>query len=274
MKFEENKDLSSQEATKCLVQVSSTAGAYSRRPSNTKALSRFYHISSSKHLNTAVTLKIFHQAAGEEIHQLCFLISTDNSPPYNYRILNGGHFTSAYGEITVKRFSFYTICKLYAYHGVKGLLSYMETTYKASLYRSSRPTSLDSGYRWKVYLSVMKNCEVFTECMKKYIKEEYQENIQLVSALATNSDDPCNSCNSVTAEVNFKTNSPTNVLDVPNSNVLCKTEINEYVAGHPPLLVYNLYAQQQSSVELKIVLQGFNENLTFVLHQFDLPGEI
>ena len=272
MRFEENKDISSQEATKCLVQVSSTEGAYSRLPSNTTALSRFYHISSSKNLNTAVTLKIFHQAAEDDIHQLCFLTSTDNSPPYNYRILYGGHFTSSYGEITVERFSFYSIFKLYAYYGVKGVLSYMETTCKASLYRSSRPTPLDSGYRWKIYLSVVKNCEIFTDCMKKYIKEEYQENIMLVSAFVTNLDDPCSS---VTADVNFTTNSPTNViLDEPSSNVLCKTEIIEYVEGHPPLFVYNLYAQQQSSVELKIVLQGFNEDLTFVLRQFDLPGEI
>ena len=276
MRFEEKKDLSSQEATKCLVQVSSTEGACSRLPSSTKALSRFYHISSSKNLNTAVTLKIFHQAAEDDIHQLRFLTSNDNSPPYNYRILCGGHFTSAYGEITVERFSFYTIAmlyKLYIYHGVKGVLSYMETSYKASLYRSSQPTPLHSGYMWKIYLSVVKNCEVFTDCMKKYIKEEYQENITLVKAFATLYYDE--SYPTVSANVNLKTNSPGKVFldNEPNSNVLCKTVISEYVEGHPPMIVYNLHAQQQSSVELKIVLQGFDEDPTFVLHQFDLPGE-
>ena len=113
MIFEDNKDLSSQEATNCLVQVSSTEGSYSRLPSNTKAFSHFYLISSYKNLNTAVTLKIFSQTAEEDIHQLRFLTSTDNLPPYNYRILYGGQFTSTNGEITVERLSFYTICMLY-----------------------------------------------------------------------------------------------------------------------------------------------------------------
>ena len=147
MTFEENMDISSQEATKCLVQESSNEGARSRLPSNTKGFSRFYHISSSKNLNTAVTLKIFYQEAEDDIHKLRFLTSTDNSPPYDYEILYGGSFTSTYGEVTVKRFSFYTICKLYAYHGVKGVLSYMETSFEESLYRSLQPTLLDSGYR-------------------------------------------------------------------------------------------------------------------------------
>ena len=156
MRFEENKDLISQEATICLVQVSRTGRAYSGLPSSTKALSRFYHISSSNHLNTAVTLKIFYQAAEDDIHQLRFLTSTDKSPPYNFRILYGGHLTSAYGEITVERFSFCTVSKLCVYHGVKGVLSYMEIHYEARLYRSIQPTLLGSGYSWNLYLSVMK----------------------------------------------------------------------------------------------------------------------
>jgi len=247
--------------------VSSTEGAYSRLPSKMEVVSRYYHIHSSKKLNTTVTLKIFHRAAVSNLHQLCFLTSTDKSPPYNYNLLRGGHFTPTYGEITVETFSFYTICKLYIYHGVKGVLSYMETTYRAALYRSIHPTRLDSGYRWNVYLYVMKNCEVFTTCMK-----EYREHVKLLSEHAMSFDDteaPVRAC------VRFEASSPANVfLDEPESNVICKTEISEYVEGKPPLLVYRLCAQPQSFVELRILLQGFEKDLSFILRHRDLPGEI
>ena len=66
--FKEKQEFSSQEDTKCLVQVSNNEGAYSRLPSNAKPLSRFYHISSSKTLNATVTIKIFHQAAKMDVH--------------------------------------------------------------------------------------------------------------------------------------------------------------------------------------------------------------
>ena len=270
MRFEENKDISSQEATKCLVQVSSTEGAYSRLPSNTKAFSRFYHISSSKNLNTAVTLKIFHQAAEEDIHQLRFLTSTDNSPPYDYKILYGGHFTSTYGEITVERFSFYTICKLYAYHGVKGVLSYMETSFEASLYRSLQPTPLDSGYRWNLYLSVVKNCDVFSHCVKRYIQEEYEDRVKLVTGQVVFFSDT-HDC--VTPQHNLKTNSSQNIsLEEPDHSVLRFVDIIEYVDGRPPLLVYAIHCKPKCSLELKFFLDGLLEPNQLTLRQSHLPG--
>ena len=272
MRFEENKDLSSQEATKCLVQVSSTEGAYSRLPSNTTALSRFYHISSSKNLNTAVTLKIFYQAAEDDIHQLRFLTSTDNSPPYNYRILCGGHFTSAYGEITVERFSFYTICKLYAYHGVKGVLSYMEIHYEARLYRSIQPTLLDSGYSWNLYLSVVKKCDIFSHCMKKYIQEEFEDKLKMISSHVVIFDDDCDS---ITVHHGLKTNSPQNVFleEVDHDNTLCHEHISDHVEGCPPLLVYNIQGKPNCSLELKFTLDGLQEAKQFTMRQSQFPGK-
>ena len=270
--FEEKQEVISQEEpTKCFVQVSNNEGAYSRLPSSTKPLSRFYHISSSKTLNTAVTLRIFHQAVEEEFHQLRFLTSTDNTPPYNYKILYGGHFNSAYGEITVERFSFYIICKLYAYHGVKGILSYMETTYEARLYRSIQPTPFDSGYRWNLYLSVVKNCYIFTHTMKAYIQEAFEDKLKLVSRHVVIFDD-AHDC--ITVHHNLRTNSIQSVIleEVDHENTLNHMYVSDYVDGCPPLLLYNIHGRPNCSLDLKFTLDGLHEEKQFTIRQSHFPG--
>ena len=272
MRFEESKDISSYEAIKCTVQVSNTEGAYSILPSNTKSLSRFYHISSSKNLNTAVTLKIFHYAADDEIHKLRFLTSTDNSPPYNYRILDGGHFTSIYGEITVERFSYYTICMLYVYHGVKGVLSYMETRCEASLYCSIQPTLINSQYRWNLYLTIVKHCDIFRHCVKNYIHEEFQDKLRKVSGHVVLFD---NNYYCVTVCHSLTSDSSQNIIlkEVDHDNTLCHERISNYVDGYPPLLVYSIQGIPNCLLELKFTLGGFQEAKHFSIDQFQLPGK-
>ena len=270
--FEETQEVRLQETSKCLVQMSKNEGAYSKLPSNAKPLSCFYHISSSKNLNIAVTLKIFHQAAKENIRQLCFLTSTDNTPPYNYKILHGGHFNSAYGEITVESFSFFTICQLYAYHGLKGILSYMERSYEARLYCSIQPTSIDSGYRWSLYLSVVKNCCIFTNTMKTYIQEEFEDKLKLVSKHVVSFDD-AHDC--ITVHSNLSTNLPESVFldEVDHENNLSKELIMHHVAGCPPLLVYRIHGRPSCLLDLKFTLEGLQEEKYFTLLQSDLPGK-
>ena len=262
-----------QEATKCFVQVSKNEGAYSKLPSNAKPLSRFYHISSSKSLNnTAVTLRIFYQAAKEDIRQFCFLTSTNNAPPYNYKILYGGHFTSTYGEISVESFSLYTICQLYAYHGMKGILSYMERSYEARLYCSIQPTTLNSGYRWSIYLSVVKNCYIFTNTMKTYIQEEFEDKLKLVSKHVVIFDD---AHDFITVHPNLSTNSPESVFldEVDHESNLSKELIMHHVDGCPPLLIYRIHGRQSCSLDLKFTLKGLQKEKHFTLHQYDLPGK-
>ena len=270
--FEETQEVHLQETTKCLVQVSKNEGAYSNLPSNAKPLSRFYYISSSKSLNTAVTLRIFHQAAEEDIRQLCFLTSTNNAPPYNYKLLYGGHFTSAYGEITVESFSLYTICQLYAYHGVKGILSYIKRSYEARLYCSIQPTSIDSGYRWSIYLSVVKNCYIFINTMKTYIQEEFEDKLKLVSkhVVIFNNAHDC-----ITVHPNLKTSLPESVLldEVDHESSLSKELIMHHVDGCPPLLVYRIHGRPSCLLDLKFTLEGLQEEKHFTLHQSDLPGK-
>ena len=270
--FEEKQEVHSQEATKCFVQVSKNEGANSKLPSNARPLSRFYHISSSKKLNTAVTLRIFHQAAEEDIHQLRFLTSIDNTPPYNYKILHGGHFTSTYGEITLKRFSFFTLCKLCAYHGVKGILSYMEKSYEARLYRCIQPTIVDSGYRWNLYLSVVKNCYIFTHTMKAYIQEEFEEKLKLVSRHVVIFDD---ACDCITVHPILRTNSTQSVFleEVDHENTLNHMYVSDYVDGCPPLLVYSIHGRPNCSLDLKFTLDGLQEEKVFAIRQSHLPGK-
>jgi len=275
MFFKVDKDLS-HVFTNCLVQVSNTEGAYSRLPSKSEVVSRYYHIYSSKKLNTAVTLKIFHRAAEADLNQLCFLTSTDKSPPYDYEVLHGGQFTSTYGEITVKTFSFYTICKLccqlYVCHGVRGVLSYMETRYEASLYCSIQPTLQDSEYRLKVYMSVVKNCDIFSQYVKMYIQEEFEDKVKLISrhVVIFNEGHDC-----ITAQHDLNTDSPQSVFLKPtdHNNTLCHVDISDYVDGYPPLLVYDVHGKMNCSFDLKFtLLEGLQEAKQFTLNQWDLPG--
>ena len=269
--FKEDKDLLLQAAIKCSVQVSESVGSYARLPSKTEVVSPVFHISSSQKLNTSATVKIFHQASDVDIDQLRFLISTDNLPPYDYQIVQGGHFTSTYGKISVQHFSFYTICQLGFHYGVKGVLSYMETRYEASLYCSSRPKLVKSGHTWNIYLSVIKNCDVFSHSVKNYIKEKHQEDVTLVTGQVLRFD---TFNKHVTAHHHFD---PTSAADVtliePSCKSLKRNDIKQYIGGRPPLLEYSLHSKSLCSLELKITLEGFEEEATFTLRDIHLPGE-
>ena len=269
--FEEDKDLLSQAAIKCSVQVSDSEGSYARLPSNTEVVSPVFNITSSQKLNSSATLKIFHQASDVHIDQLCFLTSTDNLPPYDYRIVQGGHFTSTYGEISVQHFSFHTICHLGSHFGVKGVLSFMEKRYDASLYCSSRPMFVKSGYVWNIYLSIVKHCDIFRHSVKNYIKEEHQEDVKLVKGQVVrfNSIDNC-----ITAHHQSDPSSSADFkLIEPDCMSLKCSDIKTYVSGRPPLLEYSLHSKSLCSLELKITLEGFEDKTIFTLRDIHLPGE-
>ena len=269
--FEEDEDLLSQAAIKCSVQVSESEGSYARLPSNTEVVSPVFHISSSQKLKSSATLKIFHQAFNVDIDQLRFLISTDAQPPYDYEIVEGGHFTSTYGEISVKHFSFYTICHLGFHFGVKGILSCMEKAYEASLYCSSRPKLVKSGYTWNIYLSVVKNCNIFSHCVMKYIRENHQDDVKLLTGKVCCFGDIDKS---VTAHLHVHPSSPVGIIltELSGKSLSCK-KIKKYVSGRPPLLEYSLHFKSLCMLELKITLEGFEEKTTFTLNDTHLPGK-
>ena len=267
MTFEQNKEFDSQEASICFVQVSDTMGQYSKLPENAMAVSRYYHISSSKSLNTAVTLKIFYRTAEKNTGQLHFVTSTDISPPYRYQVLHGGYFTSTYGEITVETFSFYTICRLFVHYGMMGISSYIETRFKASLYRSNQPTPRN---RWNIYLVVVKNCDIFSRMVKRYIQEYYSESVTLVREqiifLSDNTDH-------VTVHHNLDTNSPRNIsVNEPDHCILNHSDISDYVDGLPPLLKYNIGCKFNCSFKLRFTLDGFQKPTHFTLRESDMQG--
>ena len=269
--FEEDKDLHSQAAIKCLVQVSDSEGSYARLPGKTKVVSPVFHISSSQKLKSSATVKIFHQASDVDIDQLRFLTSTDTQPPYNYQIVQGGHFTSTYGEISVQQSSFVTICNLGLHYGVRGVLSYMEKSYEASLYCSSQPKQVKSGHTWNIYLSVTKNCDIFNRSVKRYIKENHHEDVTLVRGQVLRFD----AINKqVTAHHHFDPRSAADVtLIEPNCNSLKRNDIKKFVGGRPPLLEYSIHSKLLCPLELKITLEGFEEVTTFTLTDIHLPGK-
>ena len=273
MKLDEDKDHRLQDVTKFSIQKFSSEGAYSRLPSNSEVASQVYFINSSKPLKRTATIRIYHQAREVDIDQLCFLTSTDEQPPYDFNILKGGHFTSAYGEITVERFSFFTICHLVKQHGFRGVLYYMEKSYEASIYRSKQPSSQGSKFKWNLYLSVTKNCHVFRSCLKKFIKEAFNDEIELVSTCIVRMN---HAVDSVTASMSMGTSPPSQdqvCLYEPDTTSFQKTDIRNYIDGCPPTFVYRLLAMPSSKFNIEFVMKGFERNCKFNLHQYHLQGE-
>ena len=265
-----------QEAKICFVQVSDTAGPHSRLPNNATAVSRCYHISSSKNLNSAVTLKIFYQTAEDDIDQLRFLTCTDISPPYNYKILNGGHFTSTYGEITVETLSFYIICKLNThYSGLTRFLLYMQTRFSlymeknliVSLYRSYQPTP---EKRWNVYLVVTKDNIVSHRGAKRYIQDNYHKSVTLVAEQVAFFH---HILECVIARHYLETESPQNIsVYEPDHQVLHYADIRHYVDGRPPLLKYSIGYSCNCSFNLRFILYGLERVNHITLRECDLQG--
>ena len=273
MKFEEDKNHGLQDATKFSIQMFNSEGSYSRLPSNSEVASQVYFINSSKPLKRTATIRIYHQTREVDIDQLCFLTSTDEQPPYDFNNLKGGQFTSAYGEITVERFSFFTICHLMNQYGFRGILYYMENSYEASLYRSKQPSSQGSKLKWKLYLSVTKNCLVFRSCLKHYIKEEFNEDIELVSKFIVKLN---RTADSITASMSMGTLPPSQGqvrLYEPNTTSFQKTDIKNYVDGCPPAFVYRLLAMPSSKFNIEFVMEGFERNCKFNFDQDHLQGE-
>ena len=273
MKLEEDKDHRLQDATKLSIQKFSSEGSYSRLPSNSEVASQVYFINTSKPLKRNATIRIYHQAREVDINQLCFLTSTDEQPPYDFNILKGGHFTSAYGENTVERFSFFTICRLVKQLGFRGVLYYMEKSYEASLYHSLQPSSLGSKFQWNLYLSVTKNCHVFRSCLKDYIKEEYKEDVKLVDKCIVKLN--C-AVDTITVSTSLGTSPPSQdqvCLYEPDTTSFQKTDIRNYIDGCPPAFVYRLLAMPSSKFKVEFVMEGFERNCKFNLHQYHLQGE-
>ena len=273
MKLEEDKGHRLQDATKFSIQKFSSEGSYSRLPSNSEVASQVYFINTSKPLKRTATIRIYHQARQVDIDQLCFLTSTDDQPPYDFNILKGGHFTSAYGEITVERFSFFTICRLVKQLGFRGILYYMEKSYEASLYHSLQPSSRGSKFQWNLYLSVTKNCHVFRSCLKNYIKEEFKNDVKLVSKCIVRLN---HAVDSITVSMSMGTSPPSQdhvCIYEPDSTSFQKTDIRNYIDGCPPTFVYHLLAMPSSKFSIEFVMEGFERNCKFNIHHYHLQGE-
>ena len=233
--------------------------------------SQVYFIKSSQPLKRAATIRIYHQAKGFDIEKLCFLTCIDEQPPYDFKILEGGLFTSMYGEITVKRFSFFTIVHFLNQHGLRGILYYMEKFYEATLYRSKQFSSQGSKFQWKLYLSVTKKCHVFRSWLKRYIKEEYQDDVQLVNECTV---ELSRVVDSITVSTSSSPPSQDDVsLREPGTTSFKKSEVKKYTDGSPPVLMYRLLAIPNSKFKIEFVMEGFLESCKINLHDHDLQGE-
>ena len=273
IKLEEDKDHRLQDATMLSIQKFSSEGSYARLPSNSEVASKVYFINSSKPLKSTATIRIYHQAKGFDIEKLRFLTCIDEQPPYDFKLLVGGHFTSAYGEITVERFSFFTICRFITQHGLRGILYYMEKSYEASLYHSKQPSSQDSKFQWNLYLSVTKNCQVFRSCLKDYIKEEYEDDIKLVDKCIVELN---HAVDLITVSTSLGTSPPSQdevYIHKPVTTSLKKSNAKNYTDGCPPVFVYRLLAMPNRKFKIEFLMEGFEESCKFNIHQDDLQGE-
>ncbi len=263
LQFEDNK---SENYSNTRIQISTGSLGYTRMPNEVESVSKVYHIHSSKIPETSVTIRIKHNEPND-IHNLYFFTCSEDIPPYDFTYLPGGTFTSTYGEIVVSKFSFFKIGKFFSGHRVRSVLSWWEKSYDVSLYRGTVPYSRSSELCFNLYVSLVKNCNTFRQGVKSFIKEEYKEDVQLVSNFVTRFN-PTHTKVTVYGEI---TPSDAN-LDEPDCTFLRKTQINNYVNASPPFLKYRLRYKSGSSVTVKFNLTGLQDIDHLTMSPYDLPG--
>ena len=259
----EDSDLPLEDA-KCPLLVSvGEAGAF-RYPDKVESASKVYHINSPKNLHASVKIRIYHDVPEDNIQQLCFVTCSEDQPPYDYVTIHGGNFTSKYGEVDVRKFSMYGLGLLIRFR-VKGLLSLMEKSYVASMYRSLYPRHTNSGFSWNIYISVVKNCSIFQNSIQVYIKEEYKDDVELISTDVVRFN-ASESRVTVTCEPLHEVGSLES-LGCPSLRMI---DISRFVDARPPHFKYVLDTKPEcraSSVKIKFVLHGLEEpNNYFNLH--------
>ena len=266
----EGSDLPS-EAIECPVHVSAGESGAFRYPSTVEAASRFYHIDCPKQLHASVTIRIQHTVPEEDIQHLCFFTCSEDKPPYDYNIIHGGHFTPTHGEITVTKFSLYSVGRLLTKFGVKGVLSLIEKSYEASLYRSTQPTLLASGFKsWNIYFSAVKNCSIFKKSVESYIRNEYEDEVKLESRSVVRFS---NTQDNVTVLTKYKTKKKDDEVSLGPSGCcsLRKIDISSYVDACPPHIKFILEAKPGCSMEMKFTLDGCQEPNNFFILRHSVP---
>ena len=266
----EDSDLPS-EASECPVHISAGGSGAFRYPSTVEAASRFYHIDCPKQLHASVTIRIQHTVPEEDIQHLCFITCSEDKPPYDYNIIHGGHFTPTHGEITVTKFSLYSVGRLLTKFGVKGVLSLIEKSYEASLYLSARPTLLASGSNsWNIYFSAVKNCSIFKKSVESYIRNEYEDEVKLVSRSVVRFN---NTQEYVTVLTKYKTKKKDDEVSLEPSGCcsLKKIDISSYVDACPPHIKFILEAKPGCSMKMKFKLDGCQEPNNFFILRHSVP---
>ena len=271
--LEEDKDHRLQDDTKCSIQKFNSEGEYSRLPHNSVVVSQVYFINTSKPLKRTATIRIYIQTKKVDIDKLHFFTSTAEQPPYDFKAIKGGYFTNTYGEIKVKRFSFFTICHLNKPRRFQTLLNYMEKSYEVSLRCSKQPSYHGSKLEWKLYLNVTENINFIRSNLKTFIREEFNDNVEQVSSSIVKFNRDVKSITVFTSMGNSPPSHDEVCLYEPSSTSIRKADIRKYTDGCPPGFVYHLIAIPNIKFNIEFVIKGFEGNCKFNLHQYHLQGE-
>ena len=244
------------------------AGAF-RYPDKVEPASKVYHIHCPKNLHASVKIRIYHDVPEHNIQHLCFVTCSEDQPPYDYAIIHGGNFTAKYGEVDIRKFSMYALGLLIRYN-VKGLLSIMEKSYVASMYRSLYPRHNSSGFSWNIYISAVKNCSIFKRLIQIYIKEEYKDDVELISTDVVRFNASESNITAITTcEPNLHEVGSLKPLVYPS---LRKIDISRFVDARPPHIKFVLVTKPHcpaTSMNIKFTLQGLEEPNNFItLHHF------
>ena len=153
---------------------------------------------------------------------------------------------------------------------MKGLLSLMEKSYVASMYRSLYPRHNSSGFSWNIYISAVKNCSIFKKLIQIYIMEEYKDDMELITTdVVRFSASESNVTAIQICEPNLHKVGSVESLGYPS---LRKIDISRFVDARPPHIKFVLDAKPHchaSSMKIRFTLQGLEEpNNYFTLHHF------
>ncbi len=256
--FEES-DCTMNTTTSCSVHISTARYGAFRYSDAVEPITRVYYLLNATPLNTSVTIRIQHNAQEEDIPHLCFITSTDNQPPYNFKVLHGGNFTFTFGEITVNRFSFYSISRLLTKYRVKGILSLLENKYQASLFVSSQPQCLlPDCCCWNIYISVVKNCSIFKRSVEEFIESKYRDVVKCSATKVVHFTQTSPDISVVTTS-SFPGPADSQLVasDYP---IMKKVDISNFVDGCPPHVKFVLrLARESRHPDVKFKLEGLEE---------------
>ncbi len=190
-------------------------------PDNYKLVSSVYQIKCDEQF--PATLKIQHCMNSSD--QLIFAVSSDNEPPYNFKVMDGGCFVNNFGFLEVNKFSLFSIIWNWLFP------TSIPRTILCNIYlsHSRQPKYYDNMNIWDLNFYAFKRLNALDRSFEKYIgkQKNFINSVRFTVEFERNAE-----------WLNFQhcTSDPSLEFDEYSQLIITRNEIESYKEdlGHPP----------------------------------------